>query len=148
MEDEKKLLQKAKNIFSSLKTDPSSDLFSEENIDTRLFKKLRKSKYSKDFLLLKVINLANNKLEDEEKLPTRFGYVEKREIARSTMYSFDGLLQLIHADVANLEFLGKSASTPRYVLLVFDLYSSKICVYPMRSRKPILQKMKQFYDEV
>ena len=39
MEDEKKLLQKAKNIFSSLKTDTNSVLFSEEKIDTRLLKK-------------------------------------------------------------------------------------------------------------
>ena len=35
MED-KKLLQKAKNIFTSLKTDPNSVLFSEEKIDSRL----------------------------------------------------------------------------------------------------------------
>ena len=34
MEDEKKLLQKAKNIFKSLKTDSNSVLFSEEKIDS------------------------------------------------------------------------------------------------------------------
>ena len=39
MEDAKKLLQKAKNIFSNLKTDPNSVSFSEEKIDTRLLKK-------------------------------------------------------------------------------------------------------------
>ena len=82
-------------------------------------------------MLLKLIYLADNKLEDEEKVPTRADYVEKREIGRSTLYSFDGLFQLIHADVGNLEFLGKSTTTPRYVLLVVDLYSSKIYVYPM-----------------
>ena len=38
MED-KKLLQKAKNIFTSLKTDANSVLFSEEKIDSRLLKK-------------------------------------------------------------------------------------------------------------
>ena len=80
MENEKKLLQKVKNIFSSLKTDSSSVLFSKEKIDTRLLKKLKKSKYSKDSLLLKLINLADNKLEDEEKVPTRVDYVEEREI--------------------------------------------------------------------
>ena len=55
---------------------------------------------------------------------------------------------MIHADVGNLEFLGKNVTIPRYVLLVVDLYSSKVYVYPMRSRKQILQKMKLFYDEV
>ena len=80
MEDKKKLLQKVKNIFSSLKSDSSSVLFSKEKIDTRLLKKLKKSKYSKDSLLLKLINLADNKLEDEEKVTTRVDYVEEREI--------------------------------------------------------------------
>ena len=71
-----------------------------------------------------------------------------KKIDRWTLCSFDGPLQLIHADVGNLEFLGKNATIPRYVLLVVDLYSSKVYVYPMRSRKQILQKMKLFYDEV
>ena len=124
----KSCYKRQKNIFSSLKTDPNSVSFSEENIDTRLFKKFKKSKYAKDSQLLKLINLVDNKLQDEEKVPTRVDYVEKREIGRSTLYSFDGPFQLIHAHVGNLEFLGKSATTPRYVLLVIDLYSSKICL--------------------
>ena len=88
--------------------------------------------------MFKLIYLINNTLEDEEKVLTRVDYVVKREIDRSTLYSFDGPFQLIHADFGNLEILGKSATTARYVLLVLDLYSSKIYVYPMRSRKQIL----------
>ena len=65
-----------------------------------------------------------------------------------TLYSFDGPFHLIHADVGNLEFLGKNATITRYVLLVVDLYSLKIYFFPMRSRKQILQKMKLFYDEI
>ena len=42
---------------------------------------------------------------------------------KSTLYSFDGLFQLIHAGVGSLELLGKSETTPRYVLLIVDLYS-------------------------
>ena len=37
--EDKKLIQKARNIFTNLKTDPNSVLFSEEKIDERLFKK-------------------------------------------------------------------------------------------------------------
>ena len=44
MED-KKTLKQAKSIFSSLKTGPNSVLFSEEQIDKRLLKTLKKSKY-------------------------------------------------------------------------------------------------------
>ena len=55
----------------------------------------------------------------------------------------------MHADVGKLEFLGSSATTPRYVLLAVDLYSSKVYVYLMHySRKQILQKMVLFYDEI
>ena len=122
--------------------------FSEEKIDTRLLKKFKKLKYAKDSLLLKLIYLVDNKLENEEKVPARVYYVEKREIGRSTLYNFDGPFQLIHADVESLKFLGKNVTTPRYVLLVVDLYSLKVYISPMCSRKQILQNMKQLYDEI
>ena len=47
MED-KKLIQKTRNIFTSLKTGPNSILLSEEEIDKRLLKKFKKAKYVKD----------------------------------------------------------------------------------------------------
>ena len=99
-------------------------------------------------LLLKLICLADNKLDNEEKVPSRVDYVEKIEIDRTTLYNFDGPCQLIHADIGNLEFLGKNATISRHVLLVADLCSSKVYVFSMRSRKQILQKIKLFYDEI
>ena len=54
----------------------------------------------------------------------------------------------MHEDVANLEFLGKSPTTPDYPQLIVDLYSSKVYVCPMRSRKQILQRLKQFYKKI
>ena len=67
--------------------------------------------------------MADNKdFFDNDKTPTRTDYVEKREIDRSTLYSFDGPFQLLHAHVGNLEFLGKNATIPQYVLVVVDLY--------------------------
>ena len=59
MMKDKKLIQKATNIFTSLKTNSNSVLFSEETIGERLLKKLKKSKYAKDSLLLKFINLID-----------------------------------------------------------------------------------------
>ena len=58
--------------------------------------------------MLKLINPAENDINQINKtkqIPTRTDYVEKREIDRSTLYSFDGPFQLVHADVANLDFL-------------------------------------------
>lgn len=77
--------------------------------------------------------------------PARTDFVEKREKNRSTLYSFDGTFQLVHADVGNLEWLGKNATIPRNVVVFVEVYSSKIYGYPMRSRKEI---MTQFYDVV
>ena len=78
MED-KKLPQKANNILTRLETDSNSVLFSEEKIDPRLLKKFKKSKYVKDSLVLKLIYLADNKLDDEDKVLTRVYYVEKEK---------------------------------------------------------------------
>ena len=82
-------------------------LFSEEKLNNRLLKKFKKLSYSKDKLLLKIINLIENDIDQinktrEDELPTRADYVEKREIDRSTLYSFNGPFQLLHATVAKL----------------------------------------------
>ena len=45
----------------------------------------------------------------------------------------------MHAGIANLEFLEKSATVPKYALLIVDLFLSKVYVYPMQSRKQLLK---------
>ena len=55
-------------------------------------------------------------------LPLHLDCVEKRE----TLYSVNGLFQLVHADVANLEFLGKLATHPKYCLLIVDVFSKAL----------------------
>ena len=85
-------------------------MFSEEKIDKQLLKKLKKASYGKDNLLLKLINLTENDTDQINKtnqIPTRTNYLRKRGIDRSTLHSFDGPFQLVHADVANLEFFAK-----------------------------------------
>ena len=150
MERKIKTLQEAKNIFEKLKTDLKSILFSIDKINVKLLKKLKRSPYIKNKRLLKLIDFLENNIEEinDNKVPIRVDYVEKREIDRSTLYSFDCPFQPLHADVANLEFLGKSTSVPNYALLIVDVYSSKVHVYPMRSRKQILKKLEQFYIDV
>ena len=110
--------------------------------------KLKKSKYAEDKKFFKLLNLLENNVIFEPDNVTRTDYVEKREIDHSALYSFDGPFQLFHADVANLEFLGKNATFPQYVLVLVDLFSSKVYTYPMKSRKQIRQKLEQFYRDV
>ena len=99
-----------------------------------------------------MINVAENSIEEFNKnnneTPVRLNYVKKREIDRSTVYSFNGPFQLMHADIANLEFLGKSATVPKYALLIVDLFSSKVYVYPMQLQKQLLKYLNIFYVEI
>ena len=136
-------------MFFRLKTDPASVIIAEELLDARVLKKLKKSRYDSDKLLYKIVNLVDSKsIFNEDKAPTRADYVEKREIDRSTLYSFDGPFQLLHADVGNLEFLGKNSTFPQYALVIVDLYLSKIYTYSMKSKIQVLQKLRLFCDDV
>ena len=77
-----------------------------------------------------MINVTENSIEEfnknGNKIPIRFDYVGKIGTDRSALYSFKVPIQLMHADIANLEFLGKSAIVPEYALLIVDLFSSKV----------------------
>ena len=100
MKKKLKTFQETKKIFENLKTDTKSILSSEDKIDKRPLKKLKK-------VMLEVINLTENDIDQinqtkEDQIPTRIDYAKKREIDRSTLCSFDGPFQLIDADLANL----------------------------------------------
>ena len=149
METKKVDFKAARNAFDKLKLDPSSAAFAEEILDKKLLLKLKKSKYVNDKNLFKLVNLfEKNSVIFEPDSVKRTDYVEKREIDHSTLYSFDARFQLFHADVGNLEFLGKNSTFAQYVLDLVDLFSSKIYTHPMKSRKQIRQKLEQFYDDV
>ena len=88
-------------------------------------------------------------MDEKKPISIKTKFVEKRDdIDRSTLYSFDSPFQLLHADVGNLEFLGKSATNLKYCLLFVGLFKSKVYIYRMTSRKSILNKMEIFYQEV
>ena len=148
MDEDKKNLKIAKSTFDKLKIDPSSAAFAEEILDKKLLLKLQKSKYAEDKKIFKLVNLLENNIIFEPDNVTRIDYVEKREIEHSTLYSFDAPFRLFHADVANLEFLGKNATFPQYVLVLVDLFSLKVYTYLMKSIKQIRQKLEQFYRDV
>ena len=137
----KKNLKVARSTFDKLKTDPSSAAFAEEILNEKLLLKLKKSRYAADNQFFKLVNLLENSVFFDPDSVKRTDYVEKREIDHSTLYSFDAPFQLTHADVGNLEFLGKNSAFPQYVLVLVDLFSSKIYTYPMKSKKQIRQKL-------
>ena len=55
---------------------------------------------------------------------------------------------ILHADIADTRFLVKSAVDPKYCLLLVDLFTSKVYIYPMKSRNLLAKKLKLFYEDV
>ena len=76
-------------------------------------------------------------------------FVDKRSnIDHSTFYSISKPFELLHADIAGLWFLARSAVDPKYCLLIVDLFSSKIYVCPMKNRGLLAKKLRLFYEEI
>ena len=95
------------------------------------------------------------KLEDKnfyqktDKIPLTTPFFEnKTDIDRSTLYSISKPFEKVHADIADLRFLAKSAVDPKYALLAVDLFTSKIYVYPMKQRHLLAKKLKLFYGDI
>ena len=74
-------------------------------------------------------DFENQIVSSVDKISIKTSFVkENDDIDRSTIYSFDGHFQPLHADVGSLEVLGKSAAGQRYCLLFVDLLVfRKIC---------------------
>ena len=82
-------------------------------------------------------------------LPLVTPFVNKRSNTdHSTLYSIGKLFELLRADIANLRFWAKSAVDPKYCLLIVNLFSSKIYVYPMKNRSVLAKKLKLFYVDI
>ena len=73
---------------------------------------------------------------------------EKSNIDQSTLYSISKPFEFLHADIADLRFLAKSAVDPKYCLLVVDLFTSKVYVYPMKNRTLLPKKLEISYNDI
>ena len=75
-------------------------------------------------------------------------YDYKTNVDRSTLFSISKPFELLHADIADTRFLARSAVDPKYCLLLVDLFTSKVYIYPMKSRNLLAKKLKLFYEDV
>ena len=150
MKEKKADFKAARDTFNKLTVDLSSAAFAKEILDKKLLLELKKSRYAEDkqFFKLNLLENKSNNVIFEPDSANRSDYVEKKEIDHLTLYSSDARFRSIHADVGNLEFLGKNATIPQYVLVLVDLFSTKVYTYPMKYRKQIHQKLGQFCREV
>ena len=147
----KENFKRTKNLYNVLKKDEERVLFASKRLNKQFFKKIKRSKYEKDIIFLKLYNQVENvNLEEKEDIvPVFTPFVEnQRNIDRSTLYSLNGPFQLLHADIADILFFSKWAANPHYCLLFVDLFTQKIYTYPMKKRSLLKKKMEAFYEEV
>ena len=84
-----------------------------------------------------------------DNLPLVTPFVNKKSnVDHSTLYSIGKPFELLHADIADTRFLAKSAVDPKYCLLLVDLFTSKIYIYPMKNRSLLAKKLKLFYEDI
>ena len=147
------------NIFNKLIRNPNSVVYtSDHSLTAGQLKKLKKSRFENDRYFLKqylhfkgihkeipnVLVLATLK----EQIPIVTRYTKAPYYNRITLYSIGGPFELLHVDLADVNFTKPSASDPKYVLLAVDLFSSKIYVYPMKKRNNLVKFMARLYEDL
>ena len=106
--------------------------------------------YDKDKVFVNLYEkLEGKNCHNEETVPLVTPFVERKSIIdQSTLYSISKPFELLHADIADLRFLDKSAVDPKYCLLVVDLFTSKVYVYPMKNRTLLAKKLEIFCIDI
>ena len=147
MTEETKIKQ-TKNLFNSLIKDENSVFYPADHMNKTLINKAKMSFYTKDKVFENIEEVYAEK-NNEPNLSLTTPFLQKRkDINRSTLYSFKGLFDLLHAGIADLKFLAKSTADRKYCFLVVDLFTSKICTYPVKKRKLLKKKLDQFYSDI
>ena len=138
------------NLFRNLQKDPKSIFYAIESLSRTILNKARKSAYDKDKVFVNLYDqLEDKNFYQNDNVPLVTPFVNKRSnIDHLTLYSISKPFDLLHADIAYLRFLAKSAVDPKYCLLVVDLFTSKIYVYPTKNRSPLAKKLKLFYEDI
>ena len=139
------------NLFRNLQRDPKSTFYSVSNLSRILLNKTRKLTYTKDNVFVNLYNQLEDKnfYQKNNNLPLVTPFVNKRSnVDRSTLYSISKPFELLHANITDLRFLTKSAVDPKYYLLILDLFTSKIYIYPMKNRSLLAKKLNLFYSDI
>ena len=102
------------NLFKNLQKDPKSIFYAVENLSRTILNKARKSIYDKDKFFVNLYNqLEGKSFCQNNDLPLATPFVNKQSnIDHSTLYSISKPFDLLHADIADLRWLAKSAVDP------------------------------------
>ena len=144
--------KRVQNLFRSLQNDSKSVFYTIDRLTKSLIKKAKTSFYDKDKVFANLYGQIEDKdffKKENETLPLVTPFVDKKtNINHSTLYSFHKPFEMLHVDIADIQFLAKSTVDPKYCLLLVDLFTSKIYVYSMKNRSLFAKKLGLFYNDI
>ena len=139
------------NLFRNLQKDPKSVFYLVGNLSNSVLNKASKSFYEKDKVFVSLYNQLEDKHFQQKRdiFPVVTPFINiKSNVDHSTLFSISKPFDLLYADIADTRFLARSAVDPKYCLLLVDLFTSKIYVYPMKSRSLLAKRLKLFYEDI
>ena len=146
------IVKRTENLFNSLQKNTNSIFYLAGNTITKtLINKASKSVFEKDRVFVDLYKQIEDKkkFKNSDLLPiTTPFYESKSNVDHSTLFSISKPFELLHGDIADTRFLAKSAVDPKYCLLLVDLFTSKVYIYPMKKRSLLARKLKLFYDDI
>ena len=146
------IVKRTENLFNSLQKNTNSIFYLAGNAITKtLINKASRSVFEKDRLFVDLYKQIEDKkkFKNSDLLPiTTPFYESKSNVDHSTLFNISKPFELLHGDIADTRFLAKSAVDPKYCLLLVDLFTSKVYIYPMKNRSLLAKKLKLFYDDI
>ena len=139
------------NLFNNLQKNPKSIFYLVGNLSKTIINKASKSIFDKNKVFVNLYNQLEDKnfRSKKEFLPLVTPLCDIRSnVDHSTLFSTGKPFELFHADIADTRFLAKSSVDPKYCLLLVDLFTSKIYIYPMKNRSLLAKKLKLFYEDI
>ena len=141
--------RKANNLLRYLIKNEQSIFYATAKINQNLVNKAKRSNYVKDRVFVNIYTKLKDKNLNFFKSPVVTPFVEqKSNVDRSTLYSFKAPFELFHGDIADIRFLARSAVDPHYCLVLIDLFTNKVYIYPMKKRLNLASKLEKFYEEI
>ena len=147
------IVKRTENLFNSLQKNTNSIFYLAGNTITKtLINKASRSVFEKDRLFVDLYKQIEDKKQFKNSsnllpITTPF-YESKSNVDHSTLFSISKPFELLHGDIADTRFLARSAVDPKYCLLLVDLFTSKVYIYPMKNRSLLAKKLKLFYDDI
>ena len=152
LHSQNEIVKRTENLFNSLQKNTNSIFYLAGNTITKtLINKASRSVFDKDRVFVDLYKQIEDKkkFKNTDLLPiTTPFYESKSNVDHSTLFSISKPFELLHGDIADTRFLAKSAVDPKYCLLLVDLFTSKVYIYPMKNRSLLAKKLKLFYDDI